>query len=289
MSVNLVLKSNCLLGESPLWNYFDDSLYFVDIKKPSINRLSVRSGYFESIEAPTEIGCIALTQDGNLIAAMQSGLAFVNFSTSKYSFFSSIDNDLKNNRPNDGKCDAVGRLWIASMDNNEINPSGRLWCTSHLAPPAIWDSNFVIGNGIDWSPDSKKMYFTDSVNRMIYVYDYDLHSGSITNKRIFAKIEKVDGFPDGLTVDCEGYIWSAHWDGWRITRYSPSGIIDRIIRTPVPRPTSLTFGGQNLTNLYITTACHGLSETDLKKSPLSGSLFVYESSVPGRLCNLYLS
>jgi sugar lactone lactonase YvrE len=220
---------------------------------------------------------------------MQSGLAHVNFETSKYSYFTSIDTDRLCNRPNDGKCDKAGRLWIASMDNQEINPSGRLWCISHLTKPKIWDSNFVIGNGIDWSPDGKKMYFTDSVNRSIFIYDYDLSNGSIKNKKIFATIPKGYGFPDGLTVDSEGYIWSAHWDGWRITRYAPNGAIDLVVEVPVPRPTSLTFGGSNLNRLFITSASYGLTAEDLARSPNSGSIFAYESSVPGQACNRYFS
>lgn len=287
MLFELVLKSNLLLGESPVWNSFDNSLYFVDIKNPSIHRLHFPSGCFESIAAPSEVGCIVFSQDGILIAAMQSGLAHVNFETSKYSYFSSIDTDRLSNRPNDGKCDRAGRLWIASMDNQENNPSGRLWCISHLTKPKIWDSNFVIGNGIDWSPDGKKMYFTDSVNRSIFVYDYDLSNGSIKNKKIFATIPKGHGFPDGLTVDSEGYIWSAHWDGWRITRYAPNGAIDLFVEVPVPRPTSLAFGGSNLNRLFITSASYGLTAEDLARSPNSGSIFAYESSVPGQACNRY--
>lgn len=289
MLFELVLKSNLLLGESPVWNSFDNSLYFVDIKNPSIHRLHFPSGCFESISAPSEIGCILFSQDGKLIAAMQSGLAHVNFETSKYSYFSSIDTDRLSNRPNDGKCDKAGRLWIASMDNNEVKPSGRLWCISHLTKPKIWDSNFVIGNGIDWSPDGKKLYFTDSVNRSIFIYDYDLSNGSIKNKKIFATIPKGYGFPDGLTVDSEGYIWSAHWDGWRITRYAPNGAIDLVVEVPVPRPTSLTFGGSNLNRLFITSASYGLTAEDLARSPNSGSIFAYESSVPGQACNRYFS
>lgn len=287
MSLNLALKINCLIGESPLWNPLDSSIYFVDIKKPSINKLCVINNKYETITAPSEIGCIAFKKGGGLVAAMKSGLALVDFSSPHYSFFSSIDSDLVNNRPNDGRCDKAGRLWIASMDNNEINPSGRLWCIQHSTASKVWDSNFIIGNGIDWSPNSQKMYFTDSVNRTIYVYDFNLAYGAIKNKKIFAKIPDSDGFPDGLTVDSQGFVWSAHWDGWRITRYTPDGTIDLVVPLPVPRPTSLTFGGNNLKSIFITSASYGLSSDDLIKAPLSGSLFIFESHVSGQSCNLY--
>lgn len=287
MSLDVAYKTNSLLGESPVWNHQDNSIYFVDIKKPAINRFSTENLVFESIGAPGEIGCIVLNKTGGLVAAMEGGLAFVDFEKSNYRFFSSIDTDRLSNRPNDGKCDANGRLWIASMDKKEKEASGRLWSISSLATPKIMDKNFIIGNGIDWSPDSKKMYFTDSMNRVIYVYDFDLSSGSIRNKSIFAKISAADGYPDGLTVDSQGFIWSAHWDGWRLSRYTPDGSIDKIVVLPVPRPTSITFGSSNFSKLYITSARYGLTSDELKRAPLSGSLFVYDAIIPGKPCNLF--
>ncbi len=289
MSLNVAYKLSCLLGESPVWNCEDDCVYFIDIKKPAINRFSTKSLIFETIDAPSEIGCIVLNRTGGLVAAMENGLAFVDFKKSQYKFFSLIDSECFGNRPNDGKCDITGRLWIASMDKKEKEPSGKLWSISSSATPKIMDKNFIIGNGIDWSPDSQKMYFTDSINRIIYIYDFDASSGSIKNKKVFVKISPLEGYPDGLTVDSQGYIWSAHWDGWRLTRYTPDGFVDKIVTLPVPRPTSMAFGNSNLSKLYITSASHGLTSDELKRAPLSGSLFVYDASIPGKPCNLFSS
>lgn len=287
MSLKVAYKLKCLLGESPVWSCEDDCIYFIDIKKPAINRLSTKSLIFETIDAPSEIGCIVLNKRGGLVAAMESGLAFVDFKKSQYNFFSSIDRECFGSRPNDGKCDIAGRLWIASMDKKEKEPLGKLWRISPLVAPKIMDKNFIIGNGIDWSPDSQKMYFTDSINRTIYIYDFDPSSGSIKNKKVFVKIAASEGYPDGLTVDSQGYIWSAHWDGWRLTRYTPDGFIDKIVAMPVPRPTSMAFGSSNLSKLYITSASYGLTSDELKGAPLSGSLFVYDASIPGKPCNLF--
>ena len=162
-----------------------------------------------------------------------------------------------------------------------------LWRISSLAPPKMMDKNFVVGNGIDWSPDSTKMYFTDSVNKTIFVYDFNLDDGTIKNKSVFAKVSHRDGFPDGLTVDSQGFIWSAHWDGWRVTRYNPNGLVDMIVELPVPRPTSLAFGGPNLSSLFITSASFGLTTESINKAPLSGAIFVYNSHISGQPCNLY--
>ncbi len=286
MSLSLLFNPRCSLGESPVWNPLDNSIYFVDIKKPAINRFCINSGVFHSIVTPSEIGCIVLKEDGEIVAAMKNGLASVRFDSQQYIFFASIDSDHPNNRPNDGKCDEYGRLWIASMDNNETIPSGKLWRISSGTPEVI-DKNFVIGNGIDWSPDSKKMYFTDSVNRIIFVYDFNIFNGTIANKKVFVKVPNSDGFPDGLTVDSQGFIWSAHWDGWRVTRYNPNGRVDMILDLPVPRPTSIAFGGVNLSSLFITSASIGLSSEELANAPLSGGIFVYQSRISGRLSNMF--
>jgi sugar lactone lactonase YvrE len=287
MSLNVACSIKCLLGESPIWSPADESIYFIDIKKPAIIKFSTKSELYQVIYAPSEIGCIVLSTMGGLVAAMERGLAFVNFENSEFKFFFDIDNDCTGNRPNDGKCDVMGRLWIATMDKGETLPTGRLWCISSLRPHKIMDANFTIGNGIDWSPDSKKMYFTDSTNRTIYVYDFDAKNGSIKNKNVFVKISTLDGYPDGLTVDRDGYVWSAHWDGWRITRYTPNGHVDKIIYLPVPRPTSMIFGGSDLSKLYITSACYGLTRDQLERAPLSGSLFVYDSNVTGKPSNSF--
>jgi sugar lactone lactonase YvrE len=131
------------------------------------------------------------------------------------------------------------------------------------------------------------MYFTDSVNKTIYVYDFNLEDGTIKNKSVFAKVSHADGFPDGLTVDSQGFIWSAHWDGWRVTRYNPNGLVDMIVELPVPRPTSVAFGGANLSSLFITSASFGLSTELINKAPLSGAIFAYDSHISGQPSNIY--
>jgi len=273
MSISVISNVKSLLGESPIWDHRNDCFYFIDIKKPAIFKYYPKSKELTYIDTPSVIGCIVLDRHGGLIAAMKDGLAIVNFEKKSFQFLSKLDEDRKNNRPNDGKCDKAGRLWLATMDDSEKIPSGRLWKISPSLTKEIMEEDFIVGNGIDWSPDLQKMYFTDSAKKVIYIYDFDLFAGTIKNKNIFARIPDGQGFPDGLTVDSSGYLWSAHWDGSMITRYHPSGVIDRIIKLPIPRPTSLTFIGRNLETLLITSASIGLSETSLKRAPLSGSLF----------------
>ena len=125
------------------------------------------------------------------------------------------------------------------------------------------------------------MYYTDSENRTILAFDYDAETGDISRQHVFVRVTDEAGLPDGLTVDAEGFIWSAHWDGWRITRYNPDGDIDRVIRMPVPRPTSCAFGGDSLNKLYVTSASIDLSPTQLAAAPLSGGLFELDVGTTG--------
>jgi sugar lactone lactonase YvrE len=127
------------------------------------------------------------------------------------------------------------------------------------------------------------MYFTDSGARRIYLYDFDLARGEIADRRIFVQLPEGGGVPDGLAVDAEGFVWSAHWDGWRVTRYDPDGKVDRVVEMPVPRPTSCCFGGPDLATLFVTSARIRLSARQLADAPLSGGVFALRAGVRGQL------
>jgi sugar lactone lactonase YvrE len=144
------------------------------------------------------------------------------------------------------------------------------------------DSGFHVSNGIGWSPDDRVMYFADSAHGKIYAYDFDLDSGEVANRRAFVSMPEGNGLPDGLSVDSEGGVWVACWDGWSVTRYGPDGVVDRIVPLPVPRPTSCTFGGPDLTTLFVTTARIRLSSQVLADAPLSGSVLAVDAGVRGQ-------
>jgi len=191
----------------------------------------------------------------------------------------------KNARFNDGKVDPGGRFWVGTLGDDDQS------CLYRLDPDGelhTMETGIQISNGLGWSPDRKTMYYTDSPLRVIYAYDYDLGSGSITNRRDFVSVPIDEGFPDGLAVDSDGFIWSAHWDGWRISRYDPEGNIERVVYLPVQRPTSCTFGGPDLDQLFITSAWTGLSETERREQPLAGDLFLVCGDVKGQKENMFL-
>jgi sugar lactone lactonase YvrE len=183
------------------------------------------------------------------------------------------------NRYNDGKCDRMGRLWVGTLDMGTAANRGNLFRVEADGTWKKMDSGFTVANGMGWSPDNRRMYFTDSMRRTVYTYDFDLRAGDISHRRPLITLEASDGTPDGLTVDEEGCIWVAIWDAWRVSRYSPEGKELMRIKVPVPRPTSCCFGGDNLDTLYITSASVRLNAEVLAAAPLSGSLFAVR--IPG--------
>jgi sugar lactone lactonase YvrE len=143
-------------------------------------------------------------------------------------------------------------------------------------------TGLTISNGIGWSPNGKTMYLTDTGKQVIYAYDFDPETGSIDNRRDFVRTVGEEGFPDGLTVDAEGFIWSGFYGGWRVVRYDPEGKKEREVRLPVTNVTACTFGGPDLTDLYITTAWSGLNDEQRREQPLAGDLFLLHTDVKGQ-------
>jgi sugar lactone lactonase YvrE len=185
-------------------------------------------------------------------------------------------------RFNDGGVDGRGRFWAGTMnDQDSASPDG---CLYRLDPDLSihrMATGFTVSNGTAWSPDHKTMYFTDTFRQVILAFDYDLDTGTISNQRPFAHVPAEDGFPDGHTVDSEGCLWSTHWGGWKITRYDPSGKVERQIRLPVANVTSCAFGGENLDELYISTAWLTLDEATRAQQPLAGDLFRLRLGIKG--------
>ncbi|MFN2150563.1 MAG: SMP-30/gluconolactonase/LRE family protein, partial [Anaerolineales bacterium] len=183
-------------------------------------------------------------------------------------------------RFNDGKCDRSGRFWAGTMDEGNPNTRGALYRLDPSGDCQIMQAGIGISNGLGWSPDNRIMYYTDSIKHQIYAYDFDLQSGTIRNRRVFAETPQ-EYVPDGLAVDAEGHIWSAKWDGWKVVRYAPDGSVDSEIELPVQRPTSCTFGGPELKHLYITSARDGLTAQELARQPEAGNILVLETSTHG--------
>jgi len=273
------------LGEGPLWHPEEELLYWVDIEGECFHRYSPETGRGDTVQLGQPVGCLAFRKSGGLVLGLRDGLAFWDQNTSDIEIIDNPEAGRLNARFNDGKVDPEGRFWAGTLGEDDQSCLYKLDLDRSVQ---TMETGIKISNGIGWSTDQKIMYYTDSPLRVIYAYDFDLESGSINNRRDFVKVPPEDGFPDGLTVDSEGFIWSAHWDGWRVTRYDPDGKIERVIYLPVQRPTSCAFGGPDLDQLFITSAWTGLSETERQEQPLAGDLFLAHADVKGRKENEFL-
>jgi sugar lactone lactonase YvrE len=186
---------------------------------------------------------------------------------------------LPGNRFNDGKCDPAGRFWAGTMSHTDEPEKGSLYLLGKDLSVTKKIEAVSISNGLAWSPDHKTFYYIDTPTKKVAAFHFDNTNGKIEDKRYIIQFLNNEGTPDGMTIDSEGMLWIAHWDGWQISRWNPvTGEKLKSILLPVSRVTSCCFGGKNLDDLYITSASTGLSDDQLKKEPLAGSLFVIKNT-----------
>ena len=270
------------LGEGPVWCPREAALYWVDIKAPALHRYRPSDGDTTSWVMPERIGWVIERANGEgLVAGFKDrGFVFLTPGTMAVEVVGQPEPDYPENRFNDAKADAAGRIWAGTMDDNEREASGGLY---RLDPNLDWervDDGYVVTNGPALSPDGRVLYHTDTFEGRIYAFDLSA-DGRLSGKRVFAQIPEGDGYPDGMTCDTEGGLWVAHWGGWRISRFLPDGTMDRVIEMPVGQVTSCAFGGENCNRLFVTSAAIGLSEQDLEEQPLAGGLFEVEAGMTG--------
>ncbi|HMQ91403.1 MAG TPA: SMP-30/gluconolactonase/LRE family protein [Flavilitoribacter sp.] len=266
-----------LLGEGPVWDARRQCICWVDILNGQIHEFTPAQNAYRRIQVNDMVGAVALRADGHFIAALKSGLAFVNRDTGAVRMLHDPEVHLPGNRFNDGKCDPAGRFWVGTMALSEEPGAGSLYMIEKDLSTARKIDGVTISNGLAWSPDHKTFYYIDTPTMEVVAYDYDIRTGEITRKRTVITIPENQGFPDGMTIDREGMLWIAHWDGWQVTRWDPrTG--KQLLRLPLPvaRVTSCTFGGADFRDLYITTAKVDLTEEQLTAQPLAGRLFVVE-------------
>jgi sugar lactone lactonase YvrE/DNA-binding IclR family transcriptional regulator len=267
------------LGEGPHWIAEEGRLLWVDILAPAVLTGDPATGAREAKVMPELVGVVVPKRSGGYLAATETGLWALEDGGSR--LLAEPERDRPGNRFNDGKCDARGRFWVGSLAITTQPDRGRLWRYDPDGALHRMEEAVHISNGLGWSPDNRRFYFTDSGRRTIWVYDFDLETGGIANRRVFVEFGEAEGVPDGLCVDAEGHVWSAHWDGWCVTRYDPDGRVERVITLPVPRPTSCAFGGPAMTTLYVTSARVRLSSQQLAEAPLSGSVLAVETGIRG--------
>ena len=273
MAIDCVAPIGAILGEGPVWDARSGTLYWVDIKRPSLHALELASRAQRQWSMPQRIGAIGLREQGGLVGAFKHGFGLIDLATGAVTPIADPEADAPGNRFNDGKVDRAGRFWAGSMDDDERRPTGHLYRLDPDRMVTRFEAGFVVTNGIEWSGDGGTLYFVDTTAGLIYAYAFDMAAGRPGARRVFARVAAADGYPDGLTVDAEDHVWSAHWGGARVTRYRPDGTIERVLAMPVPRCTSCCFGGPDLDVLFVTSASIGLDDADRRAAPLSGGLF----------------
>ena len=278
----VVFDAKAMLGESPVWDERAKALYFVDIEAPALFRLEPESGIVQRWQMPARIGCLALDSGGGAVVALADGFHHFEFKSATLTKLADPGVGPEH-RFNDGGIDPAGRFWAGTMHLSTRRPSGKVYRLDggSAGPTAhpVYDG-FFVPNGFAWSPDGARFYVNDSP-RAMFVADYDAASGCAGPPFVFADAGAAPGFPDGMAVDAEGFLWNARWDGGGLARFAPDGRLDRFVPLPVSRPTSCVFGGSKLDTLYVTSARIGLDAAALAKEPLAGAVFAIDPGVRG--------
>jgi D-xylonolactonase len=273
------------LGEGPVWVQRDHALWFVDIKKQQIHRFDPADGSRKSWNAPEQVGFVFPAERGGFVAGLQSGLYHFDEKSGGFEEIAKVETDKPDNRLNDGVVDPHGRLWFGTMDNNEKAKSGAFYCFADGKVSPTGFADISITNGPAVSPDGRLLYFVDTLKGTIEVADIG-DDGSLDNRRLFTRIENTDGYPDGPTIDSNGYLWISLYAGWEARRYSPAGDLVERVRFSVANITKIAFGGADLRTAFATTARQLLKPDDIAKQPEIGDLFEFRVDVPGVPCPL---
>lgn len=257
-----------LLAESPVWDADRELLLWVDILSGEVHRLDPRDDdqILATLDVP--VGAVAVRADGGHVVA--AGTSFWTLDGGHAERICDVVD--RGERMNDGKCDPAGRFWAGTMTSDR-RPGAALYCLDERRGLRRAVDSIALSNGLGWSPDGTTMYYIDTPTQRIDAFDFDPRTGAIANRRCFVDVAAVEGNPDGLTVDAEGGVWVAMANGWCVRRYTAYGEFDTVVRLPVQKVTSCTFGGPDLGDLYISTASAGLSDGELADQPEAGLVF----------------
>jgi sugar lactone lactonase YvrE len=282
-----VVDCRSALGEGPVWH--EGAFHWVDIDGELFNRWDPATGETQSWAIGQKIGCAVPSKDGRWVAGTHHGLAWLDLDSGAVEPICDPEADRHDNRFNDGKCDPAGRLWAGTMSMRGEGPVGALYSLG----PELVCRRMVEGigtsNGLAWSTDGGIFYYIDTPTRRVDAFDYDMESGDLGERRTVIAFAGANENPDGMSIDAEGRLWVALWGGWSVVCVDPARgeIIDRIA-VPVERVTSCCFGGDDLRDLYITTARVGLTDEQRAEQRDAGSVFRARMDVPGTSCCPYV-
>lgn len=283
-----VVDIECETGEGPLWHPKDEHLYWCDIPRGRVYRFDPATGEHEKVYSDNRerIGGFTIQRDGSLLLFQEAG-AVRRLSRDDWSTETAVapDPDRFHERFNDVIADPQGRVFAGVMPDTERDLPGQLYRLDTDGTFTLVRESCVLPNGMGFTPDLSQLYFTDTCEvdptqpGYIYRYEYDRASGSLSDPEVFVEASNIDGYPDGMTVDSEGHVWSAFWDGGALHRFTPDGTHERSVAFDPRKVSSLTVAGDDYDTAYVTTACVETRETE---GPGAGCLYRVDLGVTGR-------
>jgi sugar lactone lactonase YvrE len=303
MSWNVLSPVPYELGESPFWHPHEQRLYWVDIPGKKLLRADTSTGAVESWDMPSEPGCIAPARSGGLVVALRHGVFRAREWGGALELITALDYDTASVRANDGKCDALGRFWVGTIDEPKASRSAALYsidCRTPGAPVVERKAGDALtANGLAWSPDGRTLYWADTPSHVVHAWDFEVESNVLSAHRIHLQFEAKPagwgfeqttyrGRPDGAAVDVQGNYYAAMFEGRRVCKFAPDGTLLAEFATPAQCPTMPCFGGPELKTLFMTTARHGRSAAELAVFPQSGCVFSMPVEVPGLPVNFFV-
>ena len=276
MEPELIADYECVTGEGPLWHPDEQRLYWVDIPRGRLFRYEpadrcARAG----VSRASQIGGFTIQEDGALLLFMEQGAVKLWRDGELSTIIEEIP-DERETRFNDVFADPEGRVYCGTMP--APNRPGRLYRLDPDRTLTLLLEGIGVSNGMGFTLDRKNLYYTDTRAGKIYLFDYDQATGDLSNQRVFVDVSEEVGGPDGMTVDADGYVWSARWGGSCLVRYAPDGVEVQRVEFPAKKVSCVTFGGDDYTDMYVTTAGGNTKEED---GPGAGALFRLNLGVKG--------
>ncbi|MGH9213583.1 MAG: SMP-30/gluconolactonase/LRE family protein [Acidimicrobiales bacterium] len=275
-------RATAELGEGPTWDAATGRLVWVDILGSEVHHFDPVTGADDVVATPQHVGAAKPRAGGGLALNLRDGVALTDAAGTIERWLARWPRD--GCRGNDAAVDAAGCLWAGTMRYDTSPGGGRLYRVDPGGQVVTVLDEVTISNGIGWSPDGGRMYYVDTPTRTVDVFDVHPSDppGTVRGRRPLVELgADTAGDPDGLTVDTDGCVWVALWDGSAVHRYTPDGRLDRVVSVPTARPTACTFGGPGLHDLYVTTGRDGLDDATLAREPLAGSVLVLPDAGSG--------